>query len=80
MTRPDRIRKQVKPIEKDSMGFINRETGLLLCRRAGIDVTCVGSNPVADAIIVILGILLAILQIDMIVTFFWLDKTIIAAE
>ncbi len=43
VTRSDRMRELMKQVGKDSVEFIDRETGLLLCRRAGIDVMCVGS-------------------------------------
>jgi tetratricopeptide (TPR) repeat protein len=43
VTRSDRMREMMKQIGKDTVEFIDRETGLLLCRRAGIDVMGVGS-------------------------------------
>ncbi|MBP1732456.1 MAG: serine/threonine protein kinase with repeat [Deltaproteobacteria bacterium] len=39
----DRIRELMKDVGKDSVEFIDKETGLLLCRRAKIDVLCVGN-------------------------------------
>ncbi len=43
VTRSDRMRELMKEIGKDTVEFIGRETGMLLCRRAGIDVLCTGS-------------------------------------
>ena len=39
----DRMRELMKQIGKDTVQFIDRETGLTLCRRAGIDVMGAGS-------------------------------------
>ncbi len=43
VTRSDRMRALMKQIGRDTVEYIDRETGLLLCRRAGIDVMGVGS-------------------------------------
>ena len=50
VTRSDRMREMMKQIGKDTVEFINRETGLLLCKRAGIDVMGVGSYTKAGPI------------------------------
>jgi tetratricopeptide (TPR) repeat protein len=42
VTRSDWMREMMKQIEKDTVEFIDRETGLILCKRAGIDVMGVG--------------------------------------
>jgi eukaryotic-like serine/threonine-protein kinase len=43
VTRSDRMRELMKQIDKDTMVFIDKETGLLLCRRARVDVMVAGS-------------------------------------
>ena len=42
VTRSDRVRELMKQVGKDTVEFIDRATGLLLCKRAGIDVMAVG--------------------------------------
>ena len=41
--RSDRMRDMMKQIGKDSVEFIDRQTGLLLCRRAGINMMAAGT-------------------------------------
>ncbi len=43
VTRSERMRELMRQIGKDTVEFVDRETGLQLCRRAGIDVMGVGS-------------------------------------
>jgi eukaryotic-like serine/threonine-protein kinase len=50
VTRSDRMREMMKEIKKDSVEFIDRQTGLLLCKRAGIHVMAVGTYTKAGPI------------------------------
>ncbi len=46
----DRMRELMKQIGKDTVEFIDRETGLLLCRRARVDVLAAGSYTKAGSL------------------------------
>jgi eukaryotic-like serine/threonine-protein kinase len=50
VTRSDRMREMMKQIGKDTVEYIDKETGLLLCRRAGIDVMGAGSYTQAGSL------------------------------